>query len=316
MQTPTLPVIDVRSLFIDYDPSSDHADDGIGCYPFRLRPVSRDEDAYFTFMSDLHLEANHAKRGLIKAELERALYLHNQGHISRVNINGDLVDLILPGDRKRYRPSVMMPELLGCDNPLDKTIEIAVDFLSPYAHLIDVIGAGNHEESCEKYNNSNARDRIVAELNRRGGSIASGQYQGYIIYRMVSDNPKAKAATSYTIYYNHGRAGGEVTEGRMEFKRKAAVFEGADAIWLGHNHYQDESGSDVYCPNNTGNIVKRGRKHIRTASYFAYGKALYASKAGFTPQPSGGDLGVMRITTKHSKLLFSTFYMNEKFSQR
>lgn len=94
----------------------------------------------FALLSDLHLGSAHADEGLIREELEEARLNRD-----RVLINGDVFDLILPTDSKRFQPHVVHPRFQGAPDLINKVLDFATDFLEPYADRIDMIGSGNHE---------------------------------------------------------------------------------------------------------------------------------------------------------------------------
>ena len=53
---------------------------------------------------------------------------------------GDVFDLIWPRDSKRFVPHILDERLVGLDNLLQATIDLAVKELEPYADLIAMIG--------------------------------------------------------------------------------------------------------------------------------------------------------------------------------
>ena len=73
----------------------------------------------------------------------------------KIAINGDVFDFILPSDLKRFDLDALDKELLVKGlKPIDAAIEMAYEFLKPYAHLIEYIGIGNHEAHVAKLTTS------------------------------------------------------------------------------------------------------------------------------------------------------------------
>lgn len=114
-----------------------------GMFVCRPKPIlfSNGSEHGLTLMSDLHIGARNVDYDLIHSELETA---KKKG--DRVAINGDIFDMILIGDRKRFRADVLHPRLVGKPDVINGAIEWGLELLSPYADLIDMIGVGNHEE--------------------------------------------------------------------------------------------------------------------------------------------------------------------------
>lgn len=96
--------------------------------------------ATFTLMSDLHLGAANINYKLIEKELQTA-----KEHGDRILLNGDIFDMILVKDAKRFSPDVLHPRLRGRRDLVNAAVEWGAELLGPYADLIDMIGVGNHE---------------------------------------------------------------------------------------------------------------------------------------------------------------------------
>jgi hypothetical protein len=71
----------------------------------------------FRLMSDLHIGASRVNYRLIKEELADAL-----ANGDRVLLNGDVFDLILAADKKRFDPDVLHPKLHGRRDIVDSAI--------------------------------------------------------------------------------------------------------------------------------------------------------------------------------------------------
>lgn len=105
------------------------------------RPLAPEEwPATWWCLSDLHLGSSHTDYGLLQQDLDRC---KREG--GRVLINGDVFDLILPGDHKRFRQDALHFRLWGCTDLHNKVLDWAVELLEPLAPQIDMIGCGNHE---------------------------------------------------------------------------------------------------------------------------------------------------------------------------
>jgi len=254
------------------------------------------------FMSDLHIGANHVDYNKIKSDIVRAVKAQ-----ARLNILGDVLDLILVQDKKRFRPDVLHPKLQGRSNIVNEAVTWAADILEPAVDLIDVIMVGNHEVSVEKYNNFDPTQALIYELEKRsktGHKIIYGGYTGFIDYR-VRKKGKEKSSSGgfrYVIYYHHGSgAYAPVTKGLIDFNRKDTFID-ADLIWLGHKHNKlTVAVEKLSCPMQGWAPNVKDVRHLMTGAYFntyagqtqesirQHGRrSNYAADLGLAPQGKGG----------------------------
>lgn len=189
-----------------------------------------------TLLSDLHIGSPLTDEALITADLNSALVRHD-----RILINGDIFDAILTADTKRFRPNAVAPWLHGVNDILGMALDRAESLLVPYAHLIDMIGLGNHEASLEKYHSLEPCSILVKRLQTRTKhSIFYGGYTGFVRYRLArtkQQEAKHRAGSSLTIFYWHGAGGGSSLSSALgEFGSKGGFVEGADVHWYAHKH--------------------------------------------------------------------------------
>ena len=118
---------------------------------------------------------------------------------------------------------------------LDSVVETAVEYFSPYAHLIQVVGYGNHETSIIKHQETDIIARFVDLMNYKNGTkIESGGYGGWFLVKMKYGKNKF---VNFRIKYFHGSGGGgPVTQGAINLTRALGKFEGADVYCMGHVH--------------------------------------------------------------------------------
>jgi hypothetical protein len=255
-------------------------------------------------MSDLHIGAPQVNYTLIKKELRDAAEIGD-----RIVLNGDIFDGILASDRKRFAPDCLHPRLHGRKDILNAAIDWAVELLSPYAHLIDMIGVGNHETALEKHHNVDAARILVYDLTRKlpkqhkDHVIHYGGYTGFIDYRVKSLTKKKTISVGrWVLYYHHGSGGSApVTKGMIDFNRKDTWID-ADCIWLGHKHNRwNASLEKLSCPLQGDAPDTKEVRHIMTGAYMKtyvgqsqkslrkHGRrSNYAADAGLGPQGQGG----------------------------
>jgi hypothetical protein len=264
-------------------------------------PYSSVNDEYNFFLtSDLHSESKAFDRAFFIEEMEEA-----KAKAARIFINGDVFDLIVPGDHKRYRKHGDPFE--NRDDFMNETVQRGYELLKPYATQIDMIGSGNHEVEYMKRSGYDPISGLITLLQKDAGHpIRHGAYEGFIILNF--DRGEKSGIRRYTIYYNHGQGTGatEVTFGVIDLQRRSHIR--ADLIWLGHKHKRNglvlptEIGVD-----REGNVYERERKGVITGTYMKtfmqYDATNEGYKDGFgaekmrTPQLKGGVM----LTVKPKK---------------
>lgn len=184
----------------------------------------------FAFFSDIHVDsANHASKKF-KYDIEEAV-----SKDCRIYIGGDLGELILPGDQKRYSKG---QDIIEPDAALNMIEEMHFETLRPYVDYIDWIGWGNHEDSALKYNNYDVIRGVITLLNHvRAKSlprIHHGGYKSYVRWRF-SQGQNRHTKTIDLLHF-HGKGGSSpVTRGMIDINRLRAHYV-ADVYWLGHKH--------------------------------------------------------------------------------
>ena len=189
----------------------------------------------------------------------------------------------------------------------DAVVNDAIEWFSPYAHLIKVIGYGNHETNILKRQETDVIDRFVFGLNSKNGTnVEVGGYGGWIVYHFK----RANTTHNYKIKYMHGfGGGGAVTKGTIQFNRMSTYVEGADMIWMGHVHEDHELTYTVERINSHLNVELRDILMIRTATYkeeYNQGKGGWHVERGASPKPTGGrwlELHPQRIRTEEREYM-------------
>ena len=237
---------------------------------------------YLSPMSDFHLfnPATNEKR--IIRQLDEAKSLG-----SRILLNGDIIDGIMPSDMKRYVPSVIPQEAAGRDDLINATIEYVFKFLSPYAENIDEMADGNHESAILKHHHVDIIDIVVEKLNAEHGTdIKRGKYLGWITYLLgydLKDN-QLSSVRRYTIFRSHGRTRtAEVTKGIMEFSRLRN--DRVNLQWLGHSHDVTLHPEVKFGTNNSGMADYSNMWNLRTGGYLQHSKGSYPASMGLLPKP-------------------------------
>jgi hypothetical protein len=182
------------------------------------------EPVFVTMLSDVHIDSPRCAFDDLKKVCQERKDLPNH----RIIIIGDVADLVLPPDAKRFRPSARRPELSSSDDWLTGVIEYVACRLKELGSPIDLIGRGNHEDAVLKHHGVD----VTEEIAKRVGAVA-GSYSGMLLYRWIE--PKRKVVT-FKIAYHHGAWGGVDAKGYQGAWRWFSRFRDWDIAVYGHNH--------------------------------------------------------------------------------
>lgn len=283
-----------------------------GCMIVRPEPIPYWDKKMqgITLMSDLHIGASSVDYKLIDEELEEAWK-----NDDRILINGDVFDMILTRDFKRFEPDVLHSRLRGCRDIINKAVDWGEEIFGDYARNIDMIGVGNHESAVEKHHNVDVVGMLIERLERRkGAKIAYGGYSGFVDYRFRCcrhNKEERGAGKRYVIYYHHGSGGAcEVTKGVADLHHKSWID--ADVIWLGHKHHKvSVAVQSMSCPLGGHNPKLHEVKQIITGAYCdtysgqsqrtikTHGRrSNYAADSGVQPQGKGGMRLLLNLREK------------------
>lgn len=202
-------------------------------------------------------------------------------------LNGDTFCLMQGKYDRRGNKSDILPEHNGA-NYFDLIIRDAVEFFSPYASRIVMIGYGNHETSILKMHEFDVLMHFVTALNYKNNTnIQLGGYGGYLVINPLIGN---HGAGIVKMRYHHGHGGGGViTKGVIQDSR-LQMFLDAEVIWQGHVHelYHHINKREVLTDKYE---VKLINQHIvRTATYKEEHNAGYMGyhvEKGRLPKPLG-----------------------------
>jgi hypothetical protein len=176
---------------------------------------------------------------------------------------------------------------------LDAIVHTAVEFFSPYADMITVIGRGNHESSILKRHETDILNRFVDLMNltaRPEQPIKVGGYGGWIRFMFNRENSNDRQTIKMKYYHGSG-GGGIVTKGMISNQRRQAHTQGADIIWSGHVHENVQATFVAEYLNEAGNIKFKETEHIITSTYkeeYGDGHGGWHIERGAPPKPLGG----------------------------
>lgn len=245
-------------------------------------------------LSDLHWDNPKCNRELLKEHLDYCL----ENNIA-VMVNGDFFCLMQGKGDRRGNKSDIRPEHNNAKY-LDSIVETAVEWFSPYASILTVLGYGNHETAIIKYQETDLLQRFVDLLNYKNNSnVMTGGYGGWVIIRQMYSG-RTKTVT-YKLKYFHGSGGGGVvTKGALNLTRALEMYEGFDIFTMGHIH-ENSARHDVrdtvnYVTSN-GYCLEQKELHLMiTGTYkeeYGDGSKGWHVERGAPIKPIGGRILIL-----------------------
>jgi Icc-related predicted phosphoesterase len=244
-------------------------------------------------LSDIHWDNPKCNQDLLKQHLDYCLEENMP-----VMINGDFFCLMQGKGDRRGSKSDIRPEHNN-SKYLDSIVETAVEWFSPYAHILTVIGYGNHETAIIKYQETDLLQRFVDLLNYKNGSnVQTGGYGGWIVVRQILHSKKQ---VSYKIKYFHGSGGGGVvTKGALNLTRALEMYENFDIFTMGHIH-ENSARHDVRDTINykNGYVLEQKELHLMiTGTYkeeYGDGSKGWHVERGAPIKPIGGRILKLKV---------------------
>ena len=262
-------------------------------------------NAKIAMLSDIHWDNPKCDWDLLKKHLDYCV-----SENIPIMINGDFFCLMQGKGDKRGNKSDIRPEHNNAKY-LDSIVETAVDWWSPYAHLMTVVGYGNHETAIIKYQETDILQRFVDLLNYKNKSnVYTGGYGGWLVIRMETTGSSKHCSR---IKYFHGSGGGGVvTKGALNLTRALELYEGFDVFTMGHIH-ENSCRNDVR--DTVDYSVRGGYKNslkdihlMLTGTYkeeYEDGSKGWHVERGAPPKPVGGrilNIEYKRIRSKEEDI--------------
>jgi len=251
--------------------------------------------ARIAMLSDLHWDNPHCDRDMLKRHLDYCL----EEDIP-VMINGDMFCLMQGRGDNRRNKSDIRPEHNNAKY-LDSIVETAVDWFLPYAHIIKLVGYGNHETAIIKFQETDILQRFVDLLNYKAGSnIQTGGYGGWLIVKQAS-GWGSKYSTKVKYFHGSG-GGGIVTKGAINLTRALETYENFDVFTMGHIH-ENSCRNDVRDTIDHhsvgGYVLKQKQLHLMlTGTYkeeYGDGSQGWHVERGAPIKPLGGRILTIKL---------------------
>lgn len=251
-------------------------------------------------LSDIHWDNPKCDRELLKKDLDYCV-----SENIPIMINGDLFCLMQGKGDRRGNKSDILPEHNNA-RYLDSVVETAIEWWAPYAHLLTVIGYGNHCTNIIKWQETDVLQRFVDLLNYKcKTNIYTGGYGGWLI---ITNDMTSTTSVSIKVKYYHGSGGGGVvTKGALNLTRALEMYEGFDVFAMGHIHEnscRNDVRDTIVCHKKSGFNHKLKDIHLMiTGTYkeeYEDGSKGWHVERGAPPKPCGG-----RILIVDNKRMYS-----------
>ena len=270
------------------------------------------DSAKVLLMSDLHWDNPKCDQDLLKKHLD---YCKEEN--IPVIINGDMFCLMQGRGDNRRNKSDIRPEHNNA-RYLDSVVETAVEWFTPYADILTVIGYGNHETAIIKWQETDILQRFVDLLNLKCHSnVQLGGYGGWVIIKM---NNHSRIATTRIKYFHGSGGGGVVTKGALNLTRALELYEGCDVYSMGHIH-ENSARNDVRdaleSNSKKGYSINHKPIHLMiTGTYkeeYGDGSKGWHVERGAPIKPIGGRMLTIKIGRKRTKDVDETIkYIDSK----
>jgi hypothetical protein len=243
-----------------------------------------------SILSDVHIDSSLCNYDRLKRIMAERNSLPNH----RVLVIGDACDLVLPGDLKRFKPSVRPQDIATRDDFLMASIERAIELFKGLNVQFDLIGRGNHEDEIEK------RFGIdVTEFLARALGCANGGYSGFFRY-FIKLEPNYYGVP-FIIAYHHGAWGGKYAKGYIGAREWFDHLWGWDVAVFGHNHASrvDTELRTEICKKAGKTVVRDRKVYLVNCSSFVDPNLSdgvhYTERRGYPRQPSVPPLIQVRV---------------------
>ena len=255
--------------------------------------------AEIAMLSDLHWDNPKCDQELLKKHLD---YCKEEN--IPVIINGDMFCLMQGRGDNRRNKSDIRPEHNNA-RYLDSVVETAVEWFTPYADILAVIGYGNHETGIIKWQETDILQRFIDLLNLKCHSnVQVGGYGGWIVIKM---NNHSRIATTRIKYFHGSGGGGVVTKGALNLTRALELYEGCDVYSMGHIH-ENSARNDVRdaleSNSKKGYSINHKPIHLMiTGTYkeeYGDGSKGWHVERGAPIKPIGGRMLTMKIERSRS----------------
>lgn len=261
----------------------------------KLGPSS---EQYFLLSSDRHHDNAHTDWDLELKHLAQA----KERDAGIIDI-GDM-HCAMQGKYDRRQDRSALREEYQMGNYLDRLVESAADFYTPFAENFVLIGRGNHETSILKHHETDLTDRTCERISKQADHrVLSGGYGGWVRFHFETTSTQVQRVC---LKYFHGSGGGgPVTRGVIQTNRMSVFLPDAHIVATGHTHDQWLVPISRERIANNGEIFIDEQVHVRCGTYkeeYGDGNGGWHIERGAPPKPLGAQW--LRFYREGPKVLF------------
>jgi hypothetical protein len=140
-------------------------------------------------------------------------------------------------DKRSNKDSIRPEHQAG--SYIDRVVDTAAEFLTPYADQMGLISVGNHESAIYNRHETCVTTRLVERLRLAGSQCHRGGYNGWL--QFCARPSTGKSTSQWRLYYHHGSGGDSpVTQGLIGMNRVTQYVD-ADCVLSGHIHARNLS---------------------------------------------------------------------------
>lgn len=215
--------------------------------------------------------------------------------------NGDLMDMVIASDSKRYRKS---SDGTDGDDIVDEQIRKIYRWLEPHKDRIIGLGTGNHEDAITKHHGTNPTKRLC--------EILGCTFLGYSWLLQILFSKNGGGGRTVVIRGSHGWGGGSRTIGGdlTKYSKDIAHWE-ADVFLYGHVHkLQTDRIPRLVIGSRSNKLVAKEQLIGLTGSFLrTYSNTAdptYAEMKGYPPIGIGGLTLNVQVTEDGRKIWFDS----------
>lgn len=255
-----------------------------GCCRIETRLTKKGDEACFLIATDVHFDHAKCQRHVLAHHLEQAIERE-----AMVILPGDFFCAMQGKWDKRQSRDALLEEYQS-GQYLDRLVDVASQWIEPYAKHIAVISYGNHETAILKRHETDLIQRLHQNLIRMGSPAVVGGYEGWISVKNASHTRRSGLKMRYTHGYG---GGGPVTDDTIQAHRQRARIDGADIMFSGHTHGNWEQWAAMHRLDDNDKPYIRDCLYMKCGTYKcafdggAKGTSWEAEK-GHPPKPIGG----------------------------
>lgn len=217
--------------------------------------LSEGEPLVIYFIGDVHEGEINCQHDQLTAAVKQIAERKRDNPNTKTILMGDLINCIVPSDKKRFNPSEF-DRFYAIHDLIDlpkKQSERVNKFLEPIKGTVDAILVGNHEEEYIKQHNFN----IYKEIYEKYPTAIPLGYVGLFRYFVKIKHDTTSHILDLALNHGTGSSSGDLPGSAINRTFKAFTWFDADISIMGHIHKLAAEPFEVIALNATGTNLRR-----------------------------------------------------------